>query len=117
MPQDPHVTAPEVVRDAVVRSRDQVVGIAGLRVPDLPPSASLGPAAPLGLELEGAPVIWGEDGRGVELANLVVLCGTDVEVEPPVDVVVVDVADADLRSWIGSGRCRVSLRYSCWTEG
>ena len=39
------------------------------------------------------PVIWEENGRGIELANLVVLCGTDVEVQPPVDVVV-DVADA-----------------------
>lgn len=34
------------------------------------------------------------DGRGVELANDVVLRGDDVEVEPPVDVVMVYLANA-----------------------
>src|SRR5215212_101213 len=43
--QDPYIAAPEVVRDAVVRSRDQVVSIAGLGVPEPP-----------GLELERVPV-------------------------------------------------------------
>ena len=38
--QDPNVAAPEVTCDAVFPSRDQVVGIVGLRVPNLPPSAS-----------------------------------------------------------------------------
>src|SRR5215210_906006 len=70
-PQYPHVATP-----AVIRARDQVVGIVSLHVPDLPPSALLGPAAPLSLKLEGVPVISGEDGRGVELADRVVLCGT-----------------------------------------
>ena len=54
--QDPYIAAPEVVRDTVVRSRDQVVSIAGLGVPDLPPSAASGIPAALGLELEGVPV-------------------------------------------------------------
>src|SRR5215213_1289107 len=54
--QDPYIAAPEVVRDTVVRSRDQVVSIAGLGVPDLPPPAASGIPAPLGLELEGVPV-------------------------------------------------------------
>ena len=93
-PQYPHVATPEVIRGAVVRARDQVVGIVSLRVPDLPPSALLGPAAPFGLKLESVPVISGEDGRGIELADRVVLCGADVEVQPPVDVVVVEVADS-----------------------
>ncbi len=52
--QYPHVAAPEVVRGAVVWPWDQVVSIASLCVPDLPPSAVLGPAAPLGLKLECA---------------------------------------------------------------
>src|SRR5215210_5740513 len=94
MPQDPHITAPEVVRDAVVRSRDQVVGIAGLRVPDLPPPAASGASTPLGLKLEGMPLIWLHDGGGIEFAHHVVLRGANVEVEPPVDVVVMDLADA-----------------------
>src|SRR5215210_8118427 len=54
--QDPYITAPEVVRDAVVGSRDQVVSVAALGVPDLPPPAASGVPAPLGLELEGVPV-------------------------------------------------------------
>ena len=92
-PQDPHVPAREGVRDSVVRAGDQVVGVAGLGVPDLPPPAEVWPLAAPGLELERVPVVRGEDGRGVELAHLVVRAA-DVEVEPPVDVVVVDVADA-----------------------
>src|SRR5215218_3110497 len=93
-PQDPHVSASEGVCYAVVRARDEIVSVAGLGVPDLPPSAEFGPSATPGFELEGMPVLWGGNGRGVELADLVVLGGADVEVEPPVDVVVVDVADA-----------------------
>src|SRR5215213_11194779 len=54
--QDPYIAAPEVVRAAVVRSRDQLVSIAALGVPDLPPPAASGIPAPLGLELEGVPV-------------------------------------------------------------
>src|SRR5215208_6474114 len=92
-PQDPHIPAREGVRDVVVRAGDQVVGVAGLGVPDLPPPAEVGPLAAPGFELERVPVVWGEDGRGVELAHLVVRAA-DVEVEPPVDVMVVDVADA-----------------------
>src|ERR671910_117214 len=91
--QDPDVPAREGVRYAVVRARDQIVSVAGLGVPDLPPPAEVWPLAAPRLELEGVPGIRREDGRGVELAHLVVR-GTDVEVEPPVDVVVVDVADA-----------------------
>src|SRR5215207_5987563 len=94
MPQDPYITAPKGVRDAIASARDQVVRVAGLGVPDLPPAAALGASRPLGLELEPVPVIWGEDGRGVELAHHVVSCGANIEVEPPVDVVVVDRADA-----------------------
>src|SRR5215213_10076051 len=92
--QDPYITAPEIVSDAVVRSRDQVVSVAGLGVPDLPPPAALGVPEPPGLELEGVPVRWTHDGWRVELAHHVVLCGAYVEVEPPVDVVVMNVADA-----------------------
>jgi hypothetical protein len=54
--QDPYIAAPEVVRDAVVGSRDQVVSIAGLRVPDLPPPAASGVPAALGFKLESVPV-------------------------------------------------------------
>ena len=85
--QDPEVPAREVVGDPVVGARDQVVGVACLGVPDLPPPAEVGPLAAPGLELERVPGIWKEAGRGVELANLVVLGGAGVEVEPPVDVV------------------------------
>src|SRR5215218_8099764 len=91
-PQDPDVSAREVVRYAVVRARDQIVGVAGLGVPDLPPPAEVGSLATPRLELERVPVVRREDGRGVELAHLVVRAA-DVEVEPPVDVVV-DVAAA-----------------------
>jgi hypothetical protein len=86
--QDPDVPAPECVRDTVVCARDQIVSVAGLGVPDLPPAVQIRPPAPPDLELERVPVIWREAGRGVELANLVVLGGADVELEPPVDVVV-----------------------------
>src|SRR5215204_6996827 len=54
--QDPHIAAPEVVSDAVVGSRDQVVSVAGLGVSDLPSPAASGVPAPPGLELEGVPV-------------------------------------------------------------
>src|SRR5829696_6343944 len=91
--QDPDVPAREGVRYAVVRARDQIVGVAGLGVPDLPPPAEVGSLATPRLELERVPVVRREEGRGVELAHLVVRAA-DVEVEPPVDVVVVDVADA-----------------------
>src|SRR5215213_8206282 len=92
--RDPYIAAPEVVGDTVVGSRDQVVSVAGLGVPDLPSPAASGVPAPLGLELEGMPVRRTDNRWRVKLANHVVLCGADVEVEPPVDVVVVDVADA-----------------------
>jgi hypothetical protein len=92
--QDPYIAAPEVVRDAVVRSRDQVVSVATLRVPDLPPAAASGVPAPLGLELEGVPARGTDDRWRIELAHYVVLRGADVEVEPPVDVVMMGLADA-----------------------
>ena len=61
-PQDPHIGAPEGVRDAVVWARDQVVGVAGLRVPDLPPSVEVRPSATRGLEPVGVPVVRGKMG-------------------------------------------------------
>jgi hypothetical protein len=63
-PQYPHVAAPEGISNAVVRPWDQRVGVAGLRVPDLPPSAALWVPEPRGLELVGVPVLWG--GRWAE---------------------------------------------------
>jgi hypothetical protein len=92
-PQYPHVRPREGVRDAVVWTWNQVVGITCLCVPDLPPSTEVWPSAtrwPRSGECASCP---GKNGWGVELAHHVVLRGTYVEVQPPVDVVV-DVADA-----------------------
>src|SRR5918995_1480763 len=89
MSQDPHVTPSEhgcVVCDAVVWARDQLVGITGRRVLDLPFSAPCRVARPRNLESVSVPVKigWG-NGRGVELANHVVFSGADgpIVVEAP----------------------------------
>src|SRR5215210_5994866 len=95
MPQDPHVTTGEGVGDAVVWARDQHVRIASRGVLDPPPPITCRISGAHNLPSVDVPVrcIIGE-GWIVILPNDVVSFSNNVEVEPPIDVVVVDLANA-----------------------
>ena len=90
----PEVTlpVPASLRRAVVRAGHDLVTLSRA-VLDAPASLVRRIAHPLRLELESCPLLRARDRRVVELADDVARLA-DVEVEPPVDVVVVHVADA-----------------------
>jgi hypothetical protein len=88
MPQDPHITACEGVW-----ARDQHVSITGRGVLDPPSSAACGISGAHDLSAVDVPV-RGDNRWRVVLPNHVVSFGEDVEVEPPVDMVMMNLADA-----------------------
>ena len=79
---------------AVVRSRDDVVGLAAERVAHVPATFVGGAAQLADLELLGVPVVVADARWVVELLDDVVPRRANVEVESPVNVVRVQVAGA-----------------------
>lgn len=88
----PQVTDPKAIGDPVIRARSEGIALAGVDIFDKP-FALVGTISQTArLKPQCLPVLRARHGRMVEFPYTVVVCSADIEIEPPVGMMMVNVA-------------------------